>query len=214
MLSKKHEPLWPAFISICMLILLQITVTDALTIIPKYSLAGLEFALLVGVMLSYPKGLLQSSTLRRSFSMSLIAIITFTNIASLVLVVSHLVGGDNIDGHTLILSALAIYATNIIIFGLWYWELDSPGLSGFNEPARGPDFLFPQMTAKDIHPACAKWTPKLFDYLYISVTNATAFSPTDAMPLTDRTKLLMMIQSLVSLATVALVAARAVNILN
>lgn len=213
-IHTKHEPLWPAFLAICVLIGLQIAISDNLAIGPKYMLAILESFLLLGVWVSYPKKLLQSSTLRRGFAMLLIGVISFTNIASLALVVINLVNGQSTDGHTLILSALAIYVTNIIIFALFYWELDSPGLTGAVEPNRGPDFLFPQMTARHVHPACENWTPKFFDYFYISVTNATAFSPTDAMPLTDRTKLVMSIQSLTSLITVALVAARAVNILR
>ena len=144
----------------------------------------------------------------------MVLIVTVTNIASLVLVSAYLIDGKSIPGHTLILSAFAIYLTNILIFGLWYWELDSPGLSGYKEPTRGPDFLFPQMTARSVDPALSQWTPSFFDYLYISVTSATAFSPTDAMPLTHPAKLLMSIQSLTSLATVTLVAARAVNILS
>jgi hypothetical protein len=177
-------------------------------------LAIVEVFLMGGVALSFPNSLLKSQTIRRSFSFLLICIVSLTNIASLALVVIFLIEGQTIDGHTLLLSALAIYLTNILIFGIWYWELDSPGLTGFTEPSRGPDFLFPQMATKIDHPACRNWTPEFMDYLYVSITNATAFSPTDAMPLTNRAKLLMSLQSLTSFITVALVAARAVNILS
>jgi hypothetical protein len=116
------------------------------------------------------------------------------------------------DGHILILSALAIYATNIIIFGLLYWELD--GYNNDGMPDNKPDFLFPQMTTSGEVTKQPNWQPTFLDYLYVSTTNATAFSPTDAMPITYRTKSLMTIQALTSLATIALVAARAVNILH
>ena len=212
--KQKHEPLWPVLIAVSALIGLQVAISDKLTLGPKYMLASIEALLFIGVMLSYPNSLLKSQTLRQGLSLLLISIVTLTNIASLALVVIFLIEGQSVDGHTLILSALAIYLTNILIFGIWYWELDSPGLTGFVEPRRGPDFLFPQMTARYTHPACLNWTPQFTDYLYVSITNATAFSPTDAMPLTHRAKMLMSVQSLTSFITVALVAARAVNILS
>ncbi len=210
----KHEPLLPVNIAVCILIGLQIAISDKLTLGPKYMLAAIEAVLLIGVTLSYPNNILRSQTLRRGFSLLLIIVVTLTNVASLALVVTFLIEGRSVDGHTLILSALAIYLTNILIFGLWYWEMDSPGLSGYVEPKRGPDFLFPQMSTKHIDVATEGWTPQFFDYLYISITNASAFSPTDTMPLTKRVKLIMSLQSLTSFITVALVTARAVNILR
>jgi hypothetical protein len=101
----------------------------------------------------------------------------------------------------------------VIVFGLWYWELDRGGPSARHDPHhREPDFLFPQMAT----PGSARpdWAPGFLDYLYVSFTNATAFSPTDTMPLTPLAKSLMAVQSAASLLTVALVAARAVNILS
>jgi hypothetical protein len=101
----------------------------------------------------------------------------------------------------------------VIVFGLWYWELDRGGPSARHDPHhREPDFLFPQMAT----PGAARpdWAPGFLDYLYVSFTNATAFSPTDTMPLTPLAKGLMGVQSAASLLTVALVAARAVNILS
>jgi len=98
------------------------------------------------------------------------------------------------------------------VFALWYWELDRGGPDARRRPRhRQPDFLFPQM----VTPACAgpRWAPGFVDYLYVSFTNATAFSPTDTMPLTPWAKMLLLLQALASLLTVALVAARAVNIL-
>jgi hypothetical protein len=105
-----------------------------------------------------------------------------------------------------------IWLTNVIVFGLWYWDLDRGGpATRLHENHRRPDFLFPQMSTPGSGP---NWTPDFLDYLYTSFTNATAFSPTDTMPLTAWAKLLMMVQSLASLLTVALVVSRAVNILN
>jgi hypothetical protein len=100
-----------------------------------------------------------------------------------------------------------------LVFALWYWELDRGGpRHRLIASTRGADFLFPQM----VTPACATtgWMPRFVDYFYVAFTNATAFSPTDTMPLTPVAKMLMAVQSLTSLLTVALVAARAVNILS
>ena len=202
------------YLSILAMIGLQIAISDKLTLGPKNLLAGLELILLCGAVLTHATGNPNLKHVKRTVSLLLIMVVTFTNIGSLGLVVGHLVDGSVVNGRSLLLSAVAIYITNILIFGLWYWEMDSPGLSGYQEPHRGPDFLFPQMTARDVHPVLKNWVPSYFDYLYVSITNASAFSPTDALPLTTRTKTLMTIQSLSSFATVALVTARAVNILK
>jgi uncharacterized membrane protein len=111
------------------------------------------------------------------------------------------------------LTGAAIWATNVIVFGLWYWEFDRGGAI---ERAAGdrqyPDLLFPQMTSPDLAPP--DWEPGFVDYLYVSFTNATAFSPTDVLPMTRWAKLTMMTQSAISVVTLALVIARAVNILR
>ena len=125
----------------------------------------------------------------------------------------HFLAGTQEVGKNLLFYATQIWFTNVLVFGLWYWELDrgGPGERCASRH-REPDFLFPQMA----NPGAATfdWHPSFVDYLYVSFTNATAFSPTDTMPLTEWAKVLMMIQSLASLITVALVAARAVNILG
>jgi hypothetical protein len=109
---------------------------------------------------------------------------------------------------------VVLWVTNVLLFGLWYWELDRGGpVARAMNPGAKPDFLFPQMTLPPEH-APRNWMPGLIDYLYVSFTNATAFSPTDTMPLTQIAKLLMSIQALAALLTIGLVVARAVNILS
>ena len=107
---------------------------------------------------------------------------------------------------------MLIWLTNFLIFALWYWELDrgGPGRRAAGHDA-APDFLFPQMTDDRIEPV--QWRPVFIDYLYVSLTNATAFSPTDTMPLTHMAKSIMGVQALVSLVTIGLIVSRAVNIL-
>jgi hypothetical protein len=123
-------------------------------------------------------------------------------------------GSQAVGARQLLLSGVLIYLTNVILFGLWYWQLDGGGPGGRGTHRPPVDFLFPQMTLSDKITHQLDWQPLFLDYLYVSVTNATAFSPTDTMPLTHRAKVLMGLQAFVSLATIALVAARAVNILS
>ena len=116
------------------------------------------------------------------------------------------------NGDELVVSGVLIWLTNFLIFGLWYWELDRGGpgrrAAGHDGPA---DFLFPQMNDDRVQPL--NWRPQFFDYLYVSLTNAAAFSPTDTMPLTLKAKGIMGMQSIVSLVTIGLIVSRAVNIL-
>jgi hypothetical protein len=142
-----------------------------------------------------------------------VAIVTVANLINLGLLVHVMVSGHVSNGRELVFAAVAIWLTNVIVFSLWYWQLDRGGPQARHDPDhREPDFLFPQMTTPGS--AGPGWAPSFVDYFYVSFTNATAFSPTDTMPLTVAAKALMTAQSGASLLTIALVAARAVNILS
>ncbi len=195
-----QEPVWHVLLAIGVVILLQLVLNDVLLFDSKYLVVGLE-VLLVLILGSFSL----TPSMRRIFAISLIALISVVNAVSLAIVIDLLVTSSHIDGRQLLVSSLAIYITNIIVFGIWYWELD-------NTRVDVTDFQFPQ--ANSAQSDAPVWRPTFFDYLYVSVTNATAFSPTDTLPLTHRAKFLMMLQSLASLVAVALVAARAVNILS
>jgi uncharacterized membrane protein len=131
-----------------------------------------------------------------------------------VLLIHGLIAGT--EGRTagpLLFAAAAIWGSNVVVFALWYWEFDRGGpVARAHAHRPNPDFLFPQMQTPEL--VSKDWEPTFFDYGYVSYTNATAFSPTDTMPLSRWAKLLMLMQSITSLATVALVVARAVNILR
>ncbi len=143
---------------------------------------------------------------------ALVGIISVANGRSLMLLLRALLGGATANGRTLLLDALNIWATNVVVFSLWYWALDRGGPAiGDADHQGSPEFIFPTMTQGEIGAADSK--PGFIDYLFLSFCTSTAFSPTDTMPLTARMKLLMMLESIVSLLTLALVAARAVNIL-
>lgn len=209
----KTEPYWHVHLAVLVAIALQLGLDDKLTVGPKYVIAGFEILLVVALAITVRRSHRVILHVRRVMAITLIALISAANVASLVLVINDLFSTKQISGRELIISGLAIYLTNIIIFGLWYWELDSGGSQEQSIDTSPIDFLFPQMTAKDNISSLDNWNPTFADYLYVSITNASAFSPTDTMPLTHRAKALMGLQSTVSLITIALVAARAVNIL-
>jgi hypothetical protein len=142
---------------------------------------------------------------------AIVMAINFEALASVTHALLH--GARGPSGQSLLLDALNIWFTNVVIFALWFWNIDrgGPAVRGISSTDT-PDFLFPQMLGPgDKDPG---WTPGFLDYFYVSFTNATAFSPTDTMPLSGRSKVLMAIEAFVSLLTVGLVAARAVNILT
>jgi hypothetical protein len=207
------EPYWHVHLAVLLAVALQLGLNDKLSVGPKYVIAFFEILLVVALAITVKRGHRVILHLRRAMAITLIALISIANIASLTLVIDELFSLKQISGKELIISGLSIYITNIIIFGLWYWELDSGGSQQQSIDVGQIDFLFPQMTAKEGVSQLDDWNPTFFDYLYVSITNASAFSPTDTMPLTHRAKALMGLQSTVSIITVALVAARAVNIL-
>jgi len=208
------ESRWPASLALIAALVLYLTLPGHLTVGPPWVVPVLELALLVPLMVMAPQRIREEPSWHRGVAIALIAVINAANVGSLVLLVHFLrTPGNRETGIQLLFSSTAIWFTNIIVFALWYWELDRGGPSKrLGASHREPDFLFPQM----VTPGCGRpgWSPHFIDYLFVSFTNATAFSPTDTMPLTASAKMLFLVQALTSLLTVALVAARAVNILS
>lgn len=179
---------------------------------PPWLVPLCEAALLIALFVITPNQLEDEHPRRRRATLALIAFVSAANIFSLGALTHYLLHHEVANGRPLIGSGVLIWLTNFLIFALCYWELDR---SGPGRRAAGldgtPDFLFPQMSDDRIHPDA--WRPKFVDYLYVSLTNNTAFSPTDTMPLTPVAKGIMGVQSLVSLLTLGLIISRAVNIL-
>jgi hypothetical protein len=148
---------------------------------------------------------------RRIVSVSLMVVATTAVGVSAAIVLGALLSGREQAGN-LLLSAALLWVGNILVFSLWYWELDAGGphlrQSG---PNASTDFLFPQMASTGDR--TEGWCPEFFDYLFLAFNTSTAFSPTDTMVLARRAKVLMMLQSLISLVTIAVLAARAINTL-
>jgi uncharacterized membrane protein len=205
-------PFWEPQLVVACTIVLQLTLTEEVTVGPSWLFPALEGALLVGLVIVSPRAKERHPRVRRRFAIGMIGFVSAANIASLVLLCRSLLHGGKQNGHALILSGIVLWATNVLLFGLWYWEVDRGGPSArANHERDVPDFMFPQMMNPQFAPK--DWMPQLVDYLYVSFTNATAFSPTDTMPLTPTAKWMMSGQALASLVTVGLVVARAVNIL-
>jgi uncharacterized membrane protein len=206
------EPPWPAQATVLGAIGLQLLLPARLTVGPTWLLPALEGALLIGLFWATPHQLEYEHPRRRRAALGLTAFVSAANIFSLGALTHYLLHHSTPNARELIVAGVLIWLTNFLIFALWYWELDRGGpgkrAAGHDEP---PDFLFPQMTDDRIEPL--EWRPKFIDYLYVSLTNATAFSPTDTMPLTPMAKSIMGVQSLVSLVTLGLIVSRAVNIL-
>jgi hypothetical protein len=213
--DREKEPIWHAQLAVVLAIALYLYLPAKLTYgqTTRLMVPVLAVLLLLALAVVTPNEREFDSRPRRVLSIGLTALLTLANVASLGRLAHYLLGGEIRDGRGLIMAAFAIFLTNVIAFGLWYWELDGggPGRRPTADP-RSLDLLFPQQATPDATPP--RWSPTFIDYLYVSLTNATAFSPTDTMPLSHRAKLLMSIQSLISLLTIALVAARAVNILG
>jgi len=201
----------PAELVVVTAIALQLLLPKRVTAGPNWLLPALEGALLILLIFVAPQKLTSEHAGRRRLALGTTAIVSIANAISLVLLSRDLLHHNVSNGHELIIAGVLIWLTNVLIFGLWYWEIDRGGpgrrAAGHDDV---PDFLYPQMTDERMAPG---WRPQFLDYLYVSLTNATAFSPTDTMPLTVTAKSLMGLQSIVSLVTLGLVVSRAVNIL-
>lgn len=210
----KHDPAWHVQLVLLLTLVLQLSLPVKFVAGPRYVLFALEGLLLLSLLTFSRRLAITKIIFRRVSSLTFILLIALANIYALQRL-SHLllVGGKVNDGHGLILTAFNIFLTNIIVFSLLYWEIDGGGpLRRISHDETKRDFLFTQMTAREF--VSKDWVPSYIDYLYLSGTNALAFSPTDTMPLTRAAKMLMLVQALVALTTLGLVAARAVNILG
>jgi uncharacterized membrane protein len=209
--KTEGEQRWWVALSLLAAIALQTALPDRFAAHPRYLLQGIELLAVLMLTVNQPKRLSRRSTRLRLASQAVLGLIAVTNSISVALLLHQITAGGRIPAVQLLLGGAEIWLTNTIVFGGWYWEYDRGGpVSRALGLDSTPDLLFPQMTYEKLD---RDWEPIFLDYLYVSYTNSTAFSPTDTMPLSRWAKVLFMIQSGVSLITVALIAARAVNIL-
>nr|WP_215549944.1 DUF1345 domain-containing protein [Amycolatopsis sp. CA-230715] len=190
---------------------LQLALPGALVLSPRWLLPALSTLLIVALLLVNPGKVDRRSKRERMISLVLVAVVSAANALSAVGLVIGIVDGS-ITGSAgrVLLSGVIVYWTNIVVFSLWYWEFDrgGPAARALGE-ADYPDFMFPQMSDPELAPK--DWEPGYLDYLYVSFTNAAAFSPTDVMPLRRWAKLTMLGQAGLSLILALLVVAWAVG---
>jgi hypothetical protein len=222
--AEKRVPAWvrhgdpesaiPARIAVLAVMAQQMAIPRSYTVVPRWPLLVLEVLLLVALLWINPRVMTRTTQFGRYATWVLLGAITIDNTLSAVLLDVRIISGEVSNNAAVLLgSGAAIFVTNVIAFGIWYWELDRGGPFARHSGERPyPDFLFPQMTTPNV--AKPDWRPTFVDYLYVSVTNVMAFSPTDTMPLARWAKAMMTLQALVALSTAALVISRAVNVLG
>jgi hypothetical protein len=208
----RDDPLWPGQLATLAALLLYLALPAALTIGPGWPLPLAESVMLAALVIATRGG--REARRRREIAIGLVLVAALANLVSLGLLTHYLLSGGHARGADLLDGGVIIWTTNLVLFAVLYWELDrgGPRRSTVVRAPVAPDLLFPQMT--DDRYLAPGWMPGFGDYLYVSLTNQTAFSPTDTMPLTLRVKALMGVQGLAALVTTGVIVARAVNLLG
>ena len=207
------EARWPMVGAVLAAIVLTILLPDEVRVGPKWLLPLVEGVLLVIVIVADPVTISRRTRELRSVSIVLVSVLVLATLWSTGLLIYDLIeGGPETNSASDLLEAgSAIWLSNIIAFSLLYWEMDGGGAAArAHGIPRHDDFAFPQHS--NPHLASPEWRPRFVDYLYLGFTNATAFSPTDVMPLAPWAKMTMAVQSVISIAILGLVIARAVNV--
>jgi hypothetical protein len=210
----RRDPLWPEQLAVLAAILLSLTLPDELTVGPTWLLPVVEGVLLLGLVATTPRPGAPEPPRRRRLRIGLVSLMTAGNVASLFFLARFGVDVHQVNGHALLAGGIVLWLTAVLLFALWFWEMDRGGpIERDVDPYTGVDFVFPQM--QDQRWAPQDWVPRLPDFLYLSLVNAATFGPPEGhFPLTSLAKLMMSLQSLGALATDALIVARAVNLLG
>jgi hypothetical protein len=213
--SIRIEPRWPVVLAILAAILMVVLLPERVVLFPVW------FPYVIGIALILPMAAVGLSAekarwLRVERTIMLLFIVamgvgTLANLASLIRAMVRRSG--EVGGLQLLASSIVVWVSNVLIFSLLYWRIDRGGPEArANNAGARPDWLFPQVGAPEDAPP--DWRPTFVDYLFLGFSTATAFSPTDALPMTSRAKMLMMLESTMSLGTIVVVASRAINILG
>ena len=208
-----HELRWPVLLAVLTVIVLQVTLSEKLAFPYIQIFCLIELVLATGILFSGSSRITEHKNHIWILGVVLNSMMSIINIATLVNLIEQLLNRGFTNPIQILFSGGNIWISNVIIFSLWYWEFDSGGAGrrATNKP-EFPDFMFAQL--ENPHLAPGGWRPHYIDYLYLSLTNASAFSPTDVLPLARWAKLLMALQSITSLFTVVLIIARAINTLQ
>ena len=210
----RGEPRWPMSLAVVFVIVLILLLPERATSLPKWAFPGLLTILLIALVATDPGKITKTERELRWLSIAMVIVMALAALnATTVLIHDLIVGSPSTkSGSTLLAAGGAVWAINVVAFALLYWEFDSGGAAtrAHGMPST-PDFAFPQQLDPEIAPG---WRPRFVDYLYVGITDAVAFSPTDAMPLAPWAKLAMALEAMVSFVIIGLVIARAVNVLK
>lgn len=211
--TPRHEHRGPVAVAVLVNLALSLFLPDEVLFFPSWVVPLLGVLLLTPLIVFNPRRLTRETTWSRWLSTGLAVLLTVANQLTVVRTIDELLHGHP-DGGAVLLTALQVWVSSIIAFGLVYWELDRGGPVARRQPGLWvtdrADFQFPQET----DPKTAAWRPVYLDYLYVALTNMMAFSPTDTMPMTIRAKMVMAYQSIGGFILLALVISRAVNIIS
>jgi hypothetical protein len=210
---QRRDPFWPAQLALLFAILLTVALPAHLTVGKSWLAPAIEAALFLGLVVTAPTPPTEHDQRWRRLRIGTVGIVSAMNVISLLVLAQSLVDGATVDGRALLQGGAILWLTAVLLFAVWFWELDRGGpVRRMLDRERQPDFLFPPMQDDDWSPE--DWQPQLSDYLYLSLTNAAAFSPAETVPLTRTAKLLMSLQTLGSLTTMTVVLAYAINSLH
>jgi uncharacterized membrane protein len=208
------EPRWPVALAIGVVLVLLTVLPDRIRLVPVGVPYLLGFIMLVALALvPLSGGKARALRIERLTLLLFCLIVGVGTLISLVYLIDEMINhSTDLGGLQLLTSSLTVWIDNVLLFSLLYWQIDRGGPEARLKPqTQAPDWLFPQADLEDLMP---HWRPTYVDYLFLAYTTAAAFSPTDALPLTTRAKVWMMLESSISLATILVVVSRAINILG
>ena len=213
------EPRWPIALVVgsylCLIVVLRVLVPHGPRLGTRWFVPGILAALLVTLIAADPAHLTQRAKWLRQVASVLIVTLAVAALVSTAVLITDIVRGERVteSASTLLASGALVWLGNCLVFGLLYWHFDSGGpLARYRGDRAYPDFAFTQQLSPELAPP--GWRPQYVDYFILGLTTSTAFSPTDVMPMAVWAKLTMALQSLISLAVVGLVIARAVNVFS
>ena len=205
-----HESRWPPLITLVVAAALYASLPGDLILGGGWMRWIIPALLVVLIIVAAARPVAESDR-RRHLGIVLAGLITLANASAIALLIYGIVTEDGFEGRYLIVAAVQVWFTNVIVFALWFWEIDGGGPRHRAEAPAGPhDFLFAQYQV----PEPLSWRPTFPDYLYLAITNATSFAPADVLPLRHRVKVLMAVESLLSLLVLVIIAARAIALLD
>ena len=211
--AQRGESRWPAAGAVFVVIVLHLTLPQSITVLPDWVVPAMLALLLVPLLIGSPRRHHEAAVWSRRLSLAMLAVLALTVATSITMLVNEILSVREVDARQLIWSALALWITSVVAFGLGCWELDGGGPEARHDPdGYVPDLRFTQQAQPELAPQ--GWGPTFPDYLYVALTNSMSFAPADTVPLTVRMKALMGLQSALSLVVIALLAGWAVGSLG